>query len=346
MEIVKFLIISVKQDASDLHISPGLPPMVRISGDLFALKDELPLDPAETKKMVYETMTKDQQKEFEAALELDYAVMVPKIAGFRVNAFHQMTGVSAVFRVIPNKIPTFEDFDLPPIFKNLCDLPNGLILVTGQTGSGKSTTLAAMVNYINMGQNSHIITIEDPIEFIHQSKKGLITQRQVHRDTHDFNIALRSALREDPDVIMVGEMRDLETIRLALTAAETGHLVMSTLHTSSAPRAVSRIVDVFPAGEKNIIRNLLSESLQAVVCQNLLKKIGGGRVAAFEIMMGTTAIRNLIRQDKIAQMMSAIQTGGEAGMITLDRYLQELVARHIISADVARSATINKETFK
>lgn len=346
MKLRDLLELCVKQNASDLHLSPGLPPMARIDGDLFPFKDMTILSADQIKDLVYSAMEKSQQQEFETALELDFAVNIPNIAGFRVNAFHQIHGIAAVFRVIPEKIPTLEQLQLPPIFKQLLDLPNGLILVTGPTGSGKSTTLAAMVDYINLNQECHIITIEDPIEFIHTSKKCLINQRQVHRDTHDFTVALRSALREDPDVILLGEMRDLETIRLALTAAETGHLVMATLHTSSAPRAVSRIVDVFSANEKNIIRNMLSESLQAVICQTLLKKISGGRVAALEIMLGTTAIRNLIREDKIAQMYNIILTGSSVGMCTLDQYLQELVAKKIITASTAQDYAMNKEVFK
>lgn len=346
MEINELLELSVKEKASDLHISPKLPPMMRIQGDLKPLKDAAVLNAEDTKALIYNVMSADQQKEFETALELDFGVIVPNVAGFRVNAFHEINGIAAVFRVIPSKIPTLEELDLPPIFKTLLDLPNGLILVTGPTGSGKSTTLAAMVDYINMKEECHIITIEDPIEFIHESKKSLINQRQVHRDTHDFTAALRSALREDPDVILLGEMRDLETIRLALTAAETGHLVMATLHTSSAPRTVSRIVDVFPAGEKNIIRNLLSESLQGVISQTLVKTITGGRVAALEIMTGTSAIRNLIREDKIPQMMTSIQTGSEFGMTTLDQHLQTLLSKQIISLEVARAASQNKDLFK
>jgi len=256
-----------------------------------------------------------------------------------------MRGLAAVFRVIPENAPTMEELHLPPVFESLVDLPNGLILVTGPTGSGKSTTLASMVNHINLLQEAHIITIEDPIEFTHESKKSLINQREVHRDTHSFAAALRSSLREDPDVILVGEMRDLETIRLALTAAETGHLVMATLHTSSAPRTINRIVDVFPAGEKNMIRNMLSESLQAVICQTLVKKEGGGRTAALEIMLGTPAIRNLIREDKVSQMMTSMQTGSEYGMCTLDQYLQGLVGRGEISNEVARNAAVNKSLF-
>ncbi len=291
------------------------------------------------------SMTSEQIKKFESALELDFAIAIPGVSRFRVNAFQQARGVSAVFRVIPEAIPTLDQLNFPAVFKQLLNLSNGLILITGPTGSGKSTTLAAMVDYINTLQACHIITIEDPIEFTHQSKKSLVSQRQAGRDTHDFNIALRSALREDPDVILLGEMRDLETIRLALTAAETGHLVMATLHTSSAPRAISRIIDVFPAGEKNVIRNMLSESLQAVICQTLVKKSDGGRISAFEIMLGTSAIRNLIREDKIAQMYTSIQTGSEVGMCTLEQYLQQLVTKQLITATIAQETGINKEIF-
>ena len=346
MEINELLTSCVKLEASDLHISPNLPPLLRIHGDLQPLPGTEPLDPQMTKKLLYDIMSPDQQAAFETDLELDFGVLIPDVAGFRVNAFRQIYGVAGVFRVIPSKIPTLDELNLPPVFKSLLELSNGLILVTGPTGSGKSTTLAAMVDYINMNQECHIITIEDPIEFIHQSKKSLINQRQIHRDTHDFTAALRSALRQDPDVILLGEMRDLETIRLALTAAETGHLVMGTLHTSSAPRTISRIVDVFPAGEKNIIRNLLSESIQGVICQTLLKNMTGGRIAALEIMLGTPAIRNLIREDKIAQMQTAIQTGGESGMMTLDQNLQQLVINQYISPETAREAASNKELFQ
>jgi len=345
MEIAQLLELSVKQKASDLHISPGQPPLLRINGELAPIESIPALDANATKDLIYSTMRKEQQQEFEKALELDFSTNVPKVAGFRVNAFRQINGIAAVFRVIPEAIPTFEELDLPLVFKELLDLPNGLILVTGPTGSGKSTTLAAMIDYININQANHIITIEDPIEFIHQSKKSLINQRQIHRDTHDFAAALRSALREDPDVILVGEMRDLETIRLALTAAETGHLVMATLHTSSAPRTISRIVDVFSSGEKNIIRNMLSESLQGVICQTLLKKAGGGRVPAFEIMRGTGAIRNLIREDKVAQMYTAIQTGAQVGMCTLDQYLQGLISKQLIANETAREMALNKDLF-
>lgn len=345
MDIKEFMVLSIQQNASDLHISPGQPPILRIHGDLTSIKEQPVLDPEMTKALIYSIFDEKQKKEFESILEIDFAFAIPGVSRFRVNAFHQANGVAAAFRAIPENAPTLDQLEMPQVFKQLLDLPNGLILVTGPTGSGKSTTLAAMVDHINTTQACHIITVEDPIEFTHHSKKCLINQRQVARDTINFNTALRSALREDPDVILVGEMRDLETIRLALTAAETGHLVMATLHTSSAPRAISRIVDVFSAGEKNIIRNMLSESLQAVICQSLVKKRNGGRVPAFEIMLGTSAIRNLIREDKIAQMYSSIQTGGELGMCTLDQYLQGLVTKQIISSSSARESTSNKNMF-
>ncbi len=345
MELAELLTLSVQEKASDLHLSPGLPPLVRVNGDLIPIKDQPVLNADTLKKIIFGSMAEDQVKLFEHDWELDYAITVPGLASFRVNAFRMNNGVAGAFRTIPDKTPTLDELGLPPVFKQLMELPNGLILVTGPTGSGKSTTLAAMVDYINTRQESHIITIEDPIEFTHHSKKCLINQRQVHRDTHDFAAALRSALREDPDVILLGEMRDLETIRLALTAAETGHLVMATLHTSSAPRTINRIVDVFPGEEKNMIRNMLSESLQAVICQTLVKSLQGGRIAALEIMLGSTAIRNLIREDKIAQMYTAIQTSSEMGMITLDQYLQMLVSKELISIEIAREAALNKDTF-
>jgi twitching motility protein PilT len=345
MEVEGLLKLSVEKGASDLHLSPNMSPMLRIDGELTRIDDHPVLSSDSVKEILYKVMSPPQIQEFESALELDFALTIENLAGFRVNAFHEMNGVGAVFRTIPQIMPTLDELALPHVFKQLLELPNGIILVTGPTGSGKSTTLAAMVDYINTHQSCHIITIEDPIEFKHTSKKSLINQRQIHRDTRDFNAALRSALREDPDVILVGELRDLETIRLALTAAETGHLVMATLHTSSAPRTISRVVDVFSSTEKNIIRNMLSESLQAVICQTLLKKIGGGRIAAFEIMLGTSAIRNLIREDKIAQMYSTIQTGSEVGMCTLDQYLQSLVKKQMIDTTSAREIAISKDAF-
>jgi twitching motility protein PilT len=336
---------TVKHNASDLHLSPDLPPMIRVHGDLVAMENYPVLKVDDIKILMYSTMDEKQKKIFEAQLELDCSLSIQNLAGFRVNLFYKLNGMAAAFRVIPHHIPSLDELDLPRVFKSLLELPNGLILVTGPTGSGKSTTLAAMIDYINRNQSSHIITIEDPIEFIHQSKKCLVNQRQVHRDTKDFTNALRSALRQDPDIILVGELRDLETIRLALTAAETGHLVMATLHTSSAPRTISRIVDVFPAGEKNIIRNILSESLQAVICQRLLKRIGGGRIPALEIMLGTPAIRNLIREDKIAQMYSAIQIGRELGMLTLDQYLQGLIEKQQITLEEAKTVSTNPQAL-
>ena len=345
MNLQTLLKLCIEKTGSDLHVSSNWVPMIRVNGELEPAKDAPMLNAATVKNLVYNIMTPEQRHAFETTLELDFAMVMPAVGRFRVNAFHEMNGIAAVFRIIPEKIPTLDALNLSPIIKKLVALPNGLILVTGPTGSGKSTTLAAMINYINENESQHIITIEDPIEFMHTSKKSLVHQREVHRDTHDFSAALRSALREDPDVILLGEMRDLETIRLALTAAETGHLVFATLHTSSAPRSINRIVDVFPAGEKEMIRNMLSESLQAVICQTLVKNTGGDRTAALEIMVGTPAIRNLIREDKVAQMMTAIQTGSAAGMCTLDQSLQTLMAQNHIDKNTALQAAINKENF-
>ncbi len=344
MDIETLLAFSVKNGASDLHLSAGEPPMIRVDGDIRRINAPA-LQHKDVHGMVYDIMNDKQRKEYEDNLETDFSFEIPGLARFRVNAFVQNRGAGAVFRTIPSKVLTLEDLGAPKIFKEIADQPRGIVLVTGPTGSGKSTTLAAMINHINDNEYAHILTIEDPIEFVHQSKKALINQREVHRDTHSFNNALRSALREDPDVILVGEMRDLETIRLALTGAETGHLVFGTLHTSSAAKTIDRIIDVFPAAEKDMVRAMLSESLRAVISQTLLKKVGGGRVAAHEIMIGTPAIRNLIRENKVAQMYSAIQTGQQHGMQTLDQNLKELVARNIISRDSARSAAANKADF-
>jgi twitching motility protein PilT len=346
MKIEELMGIVVKANASDLHISPEQPPIMRIDGELKPIPNMTVLGPDDTKQLIESILTPGQLKKFINSLEIDFALEIPNVARFRINAFHQSNGIAAAIRVVPEKVPTLDELEMPVIFKELLDFPNGLILVTGPTGSGKSTTLAAMVDYLNTTQSCHIITIEDPIEYTHRSKRCLINQRQVDRDTPDFNVALRSALRQDPDVILIGEMRDLETIRLALTAAETGHLVLATLHTSSAPRSISRIVDVFHSGEKNIIRNMLSESLQAVICQTLVKKITGGRVAAFEIMLGTSAIRNLIREDKIAQMYSTIQTSSAVGMCTLDQYLQRLISKQIITSVSAQDLSSNKSVFQ
>jgi len=335
MDITELLAFSAKQNASDLHLSAGLPPMIRVDGDVRRINLP-PMEHKEVHSLIYEIMNDKQRKDFEEHLETDFSFEVPGVARFRVNAFNQNRGAGAVFRTIPSKVLTMEELGMGQVFKDISMTPRGLVLVTGPTGSGKSTTLAAMMDFINENKYEHILTIEDPIEFVHQSKKCLVNQREVHRDTHGFDAALRSALREDPDIILVGEMRDLETIRLALTAAETGHLVFGTLHTTSAAKTIDRVIDVFPAEEKSMVRSMLSESLQAVISQTLMKKQGGGRVAAHEIMRGTPAIRNLIREDKIAQMYSAIQTGAGQGMQTLDQCLQTLVDKRIISRDAAR----------
>ncbi|SDK11563.1 pilus retraction ATPase PilT [Ferrimonas sediminum] len=330
MDITELLAFSVKHNASDLHLSSGVAPIIRVDGEVRRLN--VPeLDHATIHSLVYDIMNDKQRKEYEQNLEIDFSFEVPNLARFRVNAFHQARGAAAVFRTIPSTVLSLEQLDAPDIFRQIASFPRGLVLVTGPTGSGKSTTLAAMVDYINAERRDHILTIEDPIEFVHQPKNCLINQREVHRDTHSFNNALRSALREDPDVILVGEMRDLETIRLALTAAETGHLVFGTLHTTSAAKTIDRVVDVFPAAEKAMVRTMLSESLQAVISQALVKRVGGGRVAAHEIMMGTPAIRNLIREDKVAQMYSAIQTGMSYGMQTLEQSLTKLANQGVIS---------------
>ncbi|MCA6062386.1 type IV pilus twitching motility protein PilT [Thalassolituus marinus] len=344
MDITELLAFSAKQGASDLHLSAGLPPMIRVDGDVRRIN--LPsLGHKEVHSLVYDIMNDKQRKDFEEFLETDFSFEVPGVARFRVNAFNHNRGAGAVFRTIPSKVLTMDQLGMGQVFKDLAMVPRGIVLVTGPTGSGKSTTLAAMVDYINETKYDHILTVEDPIEFVHESKKSLVNQREVHRDTLGFNEALRSALREDPDVILVGEMRDLETIRLALTAAETGHVVFGTLHTSSAAKTIDRIVDVFPAEEKSMVRSMLSESLQGVISQTLLKKNGGGRVAAHEIMVGTPAIRNLIREDKIAQMYSAIQTGAAHGMQTMDQCLQTLLSRGLINREVAREKAKIPENF-
>src|SRR5262245_36425646 len=345
MDITQLLAFSVKNKASDLHLSSGLPPMIRVHGDVRRINVD-PLEHKAVHDMVYDIMNDAQRKHYEDTLECDFSFEIQGLARFRVNAFNQDRGAAAVLRTIPSKILSLEQLHAPKIFADLSLKPRGLVLVTGPTGSGKSTTLAGMVNHINENEYAHILTIEDPIEFVHESKKCLINQREVGPHTLSFANALRSALREDPDVILVGEMRDLETIRLAMTAAETGHLVFGTLHTSSAAKTIDRIIDVFPAEEKEMVRAMLSESLQAVISQTLLKtKDGSGRVAAHEIMIGTPAIRNLIREAKIAQMYSSIQTGNNVGMQTLDQNLTDLIRRNMISPSAARAAAKIPENF-
>ncbi len=345
MDITELLAFVVKNKASDLHLSSGLPPMIRVHGDIRRINLP-PMEHKDVHAMVYDIMNDGQRKHYEETLECDFSFAVPQLARFRVNAFVQNRGAAAVLRTIPSKVLTLEQLNAPKIFGDIANQPRGIVLVTGPTGSGKSTTLAAMVDHVNEKEFGHILTVEDPIEFVHESKKCLINQREVGPHTLSFNNALRSALREDPDVILVGEMRDLETIRLALTGAETGHLVFGTLHTSSAAKTIDRIVNVFPAAEKEMVRAMLSESLRAVISQTLLKtKDGNGRVAAHEIMIGTPAIRNLIRENKIAQMYSSIQTGQQYGMQTLDQNLMELVKRNVVSAAEARNKAANKDNF-
>ena len=341
MDIAELLAFGVKNNASDLHLSAGLPPMIRVDGEMRRIN--VPeLDHKSVQNMVYDIMNDKQRKEFEEFLECDFSFEIPNLARFRVNAFNHNRGMGAVLRTIPSKILSLEQLNAPEILREIADQPRGIVLVTGPTGSGKSTTLAAMLDHKNNTEYGHILTMEDPIEFVHESKKCLVNQREIHLG---FAEALRSALREDPDVILVGEMRDPETIGLALSAAETGHVVFGTLHTSSAAKTIDRVIDVFPAAEKEMIRSMLSESLKAVISQTLLKKNGGGRVAAHEIMIGTPAIRNLIRENKIPQMYSAIQTGQAIGMQTLDQNLEKLVAKGTITVEEARSKAANKDNF-
>lgn len=344
MDITELLAFSVQHKASDLHLSAGVPPLIRVDGDVRRLNIP-PLTHKDVHALVYDIMTDKQRKEYEERLESDFSFEVPGLARFRVNAFVQNRGAAAVFRTIPSDVLSLDDLGTPEVFRTIAENPRGLVLVTGPTGSGKSTTLAAMVDYINTTRHDHILTIEDPIEFVHHNKLCLVNQREVHRDTLSFSNALRSALREDPDVILVGELRDLETIRLAMTAAETGHLVFGTLHTTSAPKTIDRIIDVFPGEEKAMVRSMLSESLRAVISQTLLKKVGGGRVAAHEIMVGLPAIRNLIREDKIAQMYSVIQTGAAHGMQTMDQCLLNLVNRGLITKQDALAKAQDKNAF-
>ena len=345
MDLSELLAFAVKNGASDIHISAGLPPLIRIDGEMRRIKVD-PLTSNVVHDMIYDIMLDSQRKEFEERLEADFAFEIASVARFRVNAYNQARGPAAAFRTIPTEVLSLEDINAPPIFRTLSEKHRGLVLVTGPTGSGKSTTLAAMVDYVNHSKKGHILTIEDPIEFVHQSHNCLINQREVGRHTQGFNNALRSALREDPDVVLVGEMRDQETISLALTAAETGHLVFGTLHTSSAAKTIDRIIDVFPAGEKEMVRAMLSESLEGVIAQRLLKKPEGGRVAAYEIMIGTPAIRNLIREAKVPQIYGMIQTGRDAGMVTMDQSLDDLVSRNLVSRETARTLAVDQSKFE
>jgi len=345
MNLSELLAFAVKNGASDIHISAGLPPLIRIDGEIRRIKVD-PLASNVVHDMIYDIMLDNQRKEFEEHLEVDFAFEIPNVARFRVNAYNQGRGPAAAFRTVPTEVLSLEDINAPPIFRALSEKQRGLVLVTGPTGSGKSTTLAAMVDYVNHTKKGHILTIEDPIEFVHQSHSCLINQREVGRHTESFNNALRSALREDPDVVLVGELRDVETIRLALTAAETGHLVFGTLHTSSAAKTIDRIIDVFPAGEKEMVRAMLSESLEGVIAQRLLKKPEGGRVAAYEIMIGTPAIRNLIREAKVPQIYGMIQAGREAGMVTMDQSLDDLVSRNLVTLETARTLAVDQSKFE
>lgn len=345
MNITELLTFAYNQEASDLHISAGEQPMVRVDGDMKRVKFPV-LSPEVAHEMIYDIMGDAQRKGFEERNEADFSIDLGSTARFRVNVFRQRRGIGAVFRLIPSRVMTLEELGMPPIFGDLTKLTKGLIVVTGPTGSGKSTTLAAMIDLINDREELHILTIEDPIEFVHQSKRCLINQREVGPNTQSFSNALRAALREDPDIILVGEMRDLETIQLALTAAETGHLVFGTLHTSSAPKTVDRIIDVFPATQQEQIRVMLAESIQAVVAQTLCKQKSGGRTAAVEILIGTPAVKNLIREGKIHQLPSVMQTGQVHGMQTLDMHLQDLIGRGLIDLDQAREIANDKSQFK
>ncbi|QIH11475.1 MULTISPECIES: type IV pilus twitching motility protein PilT [unclassified Pseudomonas] len=344
MDITELLLLSVSRGASDLHLSAGLAPRLRIDGDICPL-DSPALEGPQVLAMIHGLMSQAQRDAFASLQDLDFAYELPGVARFRVNAFQHARGAGAVLRLVPSQVQSLEVLGLGQVLRQIAEVPRGLVLVTGPTGSGKSTTLAAMIDHLNRSRRQHIITIEDPIEFIHPQQACLVHQREVQRDTRSFASALRAALREDPDVILLGELRDLETIRLALTAAETGHLVFATLHTSSAAKTIDRLVDVFPGEEKALVRSMLAESLQAVIAQVLLKRVGGGRVAACEIMLGTAAIRNLIREDKVAQMYSAIQTGGAQGMQTLDMSLKMLVGQGLISREQAREKARVPEGF-
>ena len=339
MDLTQLLAFSMQNKASDLHLSAGNPPIIRVSGQMKRVKGE-PLTSDDIRTMLYSVMAEEQRAEYEKNMELDFAIALGDKARFRVNGFTTRLGASAVFRTIPTEIPTMEELDLPPIMRRFAELEKGIVLVTGPTGSGKSTTLASMINHINLHHAKHILTIEDPVEFFHQSKKSLINHREVGQDTKSFSRALKSALREDPDVILVGEMRDHETISLALTAAETGHLVFGTLHSNSAAKTIDRIIDVFPTGDKEMVRAMIASSLQGVVAQTLLRRSEGGRVGAFEVLVGTNAVRNLIRENQIPQMYSMMQTGSRYGMTTMEDSVQSLLEAEVIDADEAHRALL------
>jgi len=345
MLIAEMLKFGVEQNASDLHLSDGHAPKIRIDGDLVELTQAEFMNHS-VLSLLKPAMKQKQLEQLEETMELDFSLVIPHVGRFRGNVFKYDKGMSVALRIIPPQVLTMDDLGLPAVLKEIADLPNGLVLFTGPTGCGKSTSLAAIIHYINTTRKEHIITIEDPIEYVHENINSIIHQREVYRDTQSFQHALRAALREDPDVILVGELRDLESVSLALTAAETGHLVFGTLHTSSAAKAIDRLIDIFPSGnEKNLVQSMLSESLRAVIFQTLLKKTNGGRVAAQEILLCTPAVRNLIRENKIANIYSAIQTGASVGMQTLDQHLKLLVEQQLISKETALEMANSKELF-
>ena len=346
MTLPELLKKTVELDGSDLHLTTNTPPQVRVHGHLQRLEGA-DLTPAETKQLAYSVLTDAQKKRFEEHLELDFSFGLKGLARFRCNMFNQRGAVAAVYRLIPEKIRSFQELNLPPVLANLAERPRGLVLVTGPTGSGKSTTLAAMIDKINKERHDHILTIEDPIEFVHQHQGCLVNQREVHSDTESFSNALRAALREDPDIVLIGEMRDLETVESALRIAETGHLTFGTLHTNSAAQTINRIIDIFPSHQQSQIRTQLSLVLEGIVCQALLPKIGGGRVVSLEIMIPTPAIRNLIREDKVHQIYSAMQTGQEkVGMQTMNQSLATLQQRRQVTLETAIAASSNRDELQ